>query len=287
MRFTARLLTSAFIVMIALPIWQAKAETTQGSANGVPVVSEVGAPPGTEALAVQWMRVAVPNIGVFLIAVARPSGAGPFPSVLILHGSHGFAQEYVRLARDLAQEGLIALAPCWFQGGGGAGAKFITSISCPEAPPMPNPPSPEAMQIVDALMHVVRTLPETRADHVGLLGHSRGGGAALNYILKFDNVQAVVLNSSGYPPKMTEVVSQINVPILMLHGTADSPEDGGSPLTNVQMAHEFEAKMKAAGKPVEAVYYEGGRHNGIFTDATQYRDELQRIRSFFLKYLSN
>ena len=50
----------------------------------------------------------------------------------------------------------------------------------------------------------------------------------------------------------------------MLHGTADSPADGGVAVTNIQMARDFEAKLRAAGKPVEAVYYEGGRHNDIF-----------------------
>jgi hypothetical protein len=39
-------------------------------------------------------------LGVILVAVARPSGEGPFPTILLLHGSHGFAQEYVRLAQD-------------------------------------------------------------------------------------------------------------------------------------------------------------------------------------------
>lgn len=31
------------------------------------------------------------------------------------------------------------------------------------------------------------------------------------------------------------------VPILILHGAADSPADGGSIVTNVQMARDFEA----------------------------------------------
>ena len=251
----------------------------------LPVVSEVGRPPGVDALAVQWMQISSPDVGVLLTAVARQSGAGPFPSVLVLHGSHGFAQEYVRLALDLAGGGLIGIAACWFQGGGGAGYKFITPISCPQAPPMPNPSSPEAMRTVDALVHIARTLPGGRADRIGLFGHSRGGAAALNYLLVRDNVQAVVLNSSGYPRNWAELVSQAKAPILMLHGTADSSEDGGAPVTNVQMARDFEGKLREAGKPVEAFYYEGGRHNDIFKNGNQYSDEIQRIISFFRRHL--
>ena len=73
----------------------------------------------------------------------------------------------------------------------------------------------------------------------------------------------------------------------MLHGTADGPADGGSALTNVQMARDFEAALRRAGKPVEAMYYEGGGHNGIFTSATQHDDEVKRMVSFFQHRLRN
>lgn len=179
----------------------------------------------------------------------------------------------------------MAVAACWFQGGRGAGLRFITPVSCPLAPPMPNSSSPEAMQTVDALVHAARTLPGVRPERIGLFGHSRGGVAALNYLLEVGTVQAVVLSSSGYPPKLADHVSQIKTPILMLHGTADRLEDGGAPVTNIQMARDFEGKARAAGKPVEAVYYEGGGHNDIFTNLTQYRDEVQQILSFLLGHL--
>ena len=106
-------------------------------------------------------------------------------------------------------------------------------------------------------MQVTRTLPDVQPEQSGLFGHSRGGGAALYYLLEKGNVQAVVLNSGGYPPQLAEVVSQVKAPILMLHGTADGPEDGGSAVTNIKMAREFEAKLRDAGKPVETAYYEG------------------------------
>lgn len=250
-----------------------------------PTVSIADAPPGTETLAVPWVSVAVPGLGVMPAAVGRPPGSGPFPTVLLLHGTHGFAQEYVRLAQDLARGGLLAVAACWFQGGSGAGSRFITPIVCPESPPSPDPLSPEAVRTVDALVQAVRTLPGARPDRIALFGHSRGGGAALNYLLRVGNVQAAVLNSARYPSQLTQLSSQLRVPILMLHGTSDSPADGGTESTNIQMAREFEEALRAAGKPVEAMYYEEGRHNGIFDSSTQYRDEVQRMLAFLLHHL--
>jgi len=214
--------------------------------------------------------------------VARPRGAGPFPTVVTLHGSHGFAHEYVRLAQDLADGGVLAVAACWFRGSAGSGARFVTPIACPEAPPMPNASSPEAMQTLDALVQAARTLPGARPGRIGLFGHSRGGGPILSYISGAGDVQAVVLNSAGYPANLS---TQVKAPILILHGTADSPADGGVAVTNIQMARDFEAKLRAAGKPVDAVYYEGGRHNDIFSSATQYRAEVRQMLAFLLRHL--
>src|SRR5262249_25682751 len=280
--FIARATVSGMLIALASPTWEASTQTTQGGPSAKPQVSIADAPPGTDVLAVQWVHVSTPGLGVMPMAVARPRGTGPFPTVVLLHGSHGFAHEYVRLAKDLAGGGVLALAACWFRGSAGSGARFVTPIDCPEAPPMPNASSQEAMQTLDILVQAARTLPGARPDRIGLFGHSRGGGPILSYILGAGNVQAVVLNSAGYPSGLS---TRVNAPILILHGTADSPVDGGVAVTNVQMARDFEAKLRADGRPVEAVYYEGGRHNDIFTSSSQYRDEVERMLAFFRRHL--
>ena len=110
----------------------------------------------------------------------------------------------------------------------------------------------------------------------------------MNYILLgAGTVRAAVLNSTGYPGELAKRAPEIKVPILMLHGTADSPADGGSAFTNMQMARDFEAALRRADRPVDAKYYEGGRHNGLFADVTQYDDEVQRMTAFLRRYLFN
>lgn len=221
-----------------------------------------------------------------LAAVARPNGVGPFPALIILHGTHGFAEQYVRLAEDMARDDVVGVAVCWFSGGGGPGAPFVTPIECSGGPPMPGAASPAAMRTVDAIVRAVRRLPGVRRDRVALFDHSRGGGAALHYVLGGGGVQAVVLNSAGYPQELGGRAADLHVPILMLHGMADGPSEGGSPMTNVQMARNFETALRRAGRQVEATYYEGG-HNAIFTNPAQYTAELQRILTFLREYLTN
>jgi len=239
----------------------------------------------TRARPVQWIKVKVPGQGTLLAAVVRPSGDGPFPAVILLHGTHGFAREYVEIAQDMAQGGVIAVALCWFAGGGGRGSRFVHPIDCPEAPPLVAAASKEAEERLDAAVKAIHALPGVRSDRIALFGHSRGGGAALNYVLAADTVRAVVLNSAGYPSDLAGRASHLKAAILILHGIQDNPADGGAAFTDVQMAKNFEAAVRRAGKTIEGTYYETGGHNSIFTDAAQRKDEIQRALDFLDRYL--
>jgi dipeptidyl aminopeptidase/acylaminoacyl peptidase len=192
----------------------------------------------------------------------------------------------------MARRGVLGVAACWFEGHRGPGTRFITPLECAGGPPFIDTPGVERFRLarksVNALVEAVRALPDVREDQVALFGHSRGGGAALDYaLLHTGTVKAVVLNSAGYPPEVTARASDVDVPILLMHGTADSPTGGGSPFTNVTMARAFEAALRNAGKAVEAVYYEDGGHETIFTSRTQYEDALQRMTTFLRHRLSD
>jgi dienelactone hydrolase len=277
MIYGTRIIVLAAVLGLSLP----PIAVAAGDQRTSPVIAESAPPAGTEALAVKWKTVTVPNLGVMVIGVARPSGKGPFPTVLVLHGTHGLAQEYVRLAQALARQGRLAVVACWFAGGGGPGARYVPPINgCPEAPAMSAATSDLASQTVDALVRAARSLPDARPGPVALFGHSRGGGAALYYVLKGGEARALILDCTGYPADAADRVANVNVPVLILHGTANSEDEGGSPLSTVEMARNFESAMRRLGKPVTAVYYEGSGHNGMFINPKQFDDEVQRTAAF-------
>jgi dipeptidyl aminopeptidase/acylaminoacyl peptidase len=128
-------------------------------------------------------------------------------------------------------------------------------------------------------------MPEVRADRIALFGHSRGAGAVLNYVMTATDVRAAVLNSAGYPEQLADRVSHVNAPLLLLHGIADGPADGGSEMTAVARARAYEAALRKGGKTVEAHYYEHGGHNGLFTRPVQYDDEVKRMMGFLRRHL--
>jgi dienelactone hydrolase len=240
---------------------------------------------------VYWIQLEVDS-GVVHAAIATPKGAGLFPAIIILHGTHGFAEEYVQLARRMAENGFIGIAACWFAGRRGEGTRFITPIECNDAPPLVDAPGLARFRIarktIGSLVEEVATLPGVHKEQITLFGHSRGAGAALDYVLTHpgNNVQAIVLNSAGYPPEFIKQAPEVGTPVLILHGTADNPADGGSAVTDIGMARQFEAALRNAGKKVEVKYYEGGRHNAIFTDQAQFEDAVQRTSAFLRKVFS-
>ena len=232
----------------------------------------------------KWQSVDVAEIGRVSVAAVRPSGSGPFPTIIILHGSHGFATEYLDLARDLARGGVLADAACWFSSGSGEGRRFITPLACPpDTPAMPMADSDQAFATIDSVVAAVRAMPDSNDAQIFLFGHSRGGGAVRNYLLRGGNVQGGIMNSAGYGPSRD--LAQLTTPMLILHGTADSPADGGSSFTDVRQARAFEAVVRAVRKSVEAHYYRGGTHNGIFKDRLQRRDEVRRTLRFMRRHI--
>jgi dipeptidyl aminopeptidase/acylaminoacyl peptidase len=73
----------------------------------------------------------------------------------------------------------------------------------------------------------------------------------------------------------------------MLHGARNDPADGGSALSNIQMARDFEAALRRASKRVEFMYYKEGAHNTVFTNSAQYKDEVRRMLAFLRPLLRN
>ena len=265
---------------------QVARETTGRLLTRPPIVTTTDAPAGTGTLPVKWVNVGIPDLGVMRAAVATPSGPGPFPVILLLHGTHGFARQYVELANDLARAGFIAVAACWFSGGSGAGTRAVTApIPCPEVQPLGPGEYPQAVRLVDALVQAIRTLPGARADRLALVGHSRGGGATQQYLLAGGHVQAAVLHSSGYALSPWNRAAEFNVPILIMHGTADGPADGGGPNTRVELARKFEAALRANKRSVESAYCQACGHSTFFTSPSQRQEELQRIIEFLRRHL--
>lgn len=97
--------------------------------------------------------------------MAKPTGAGPFSAVVLLHGCGGFHSSMIAWADRLSRYGYVALAVDSF---GRRGIDEQCSGGFPE-------------QVADgyAALRALSTKPFVRASHVAIMGFSQGGLSAL------------------------------------------------------------------------------------------------------------
>lgn len=233
----------------------------------------------------QLKELALPHGSTSRVYVAMPTGEGPHPAILILHGTEGFTPLQPELADAFARAGFVAVAACWFSG------KHVPfnsppNLPCPDGPRF-HGANFETAKVGAALLEFTRQLAGVDPQRVGLWGQSRGGTVVLLLTALGEKVRGVVAAAPIYSyPKRGGVfpdefpvkhLERIQVPVLMLQGTDDQ-------IIPIDEAREFEGKAKTAGLAIEATYYEGMGHGGFYMgshrDATR-----QRAIEFFTKTL--
>jgi len=243
----------------------------------------ISTPAGGESLKVQWIEIDAPEGYKLNAAVFRPARDGPYPVVLVLHGSAGFVMRAVALGEVFAKAGFLTVAGAWFSGSGSTSPTSPTPIASPYGPPFSGA-NLDSIKYVKALVTAAKTLPGADSRNVGLFGISRGAIAAL-LVASTDGVQAVVADSgSGKVAAINidtspmDVVETLTAPVLLLHGTADQ-------IVRMESILMYESVLKQWGKPYEAHYYEGAGH-AVTQGPGPRADAQKRAVDFFTKYLA-
>ena len=102
-----------------------------------------------------------------------PSGAGPFPAVVVLHGCNGVTPHYRNWARHLAGWGYVALLVDSFR------PRNVTTV-CNHG--MMVPPQLQAEDAFNAADYL-RSRADVRAERIAVIGFSHGGWAVLKAVL--------------------------------------------------------------------------------------------------------
>ncbi len=246
--------------------------------------SGVAAPPGTTVDGATWIAIDAPGGKTILAAVFRPSGQAPAPAVVVLHGTAGLSNNFLRIGKDLAANGYVAVVGCWFGGhfDGSTREEQPTSISLPDGIDCPNAPVLKTgtafLDDIAPILRATHALPGVRPGAVAIMGHSRGSVAALTVGGTGGDVRAVIASAGTVPGVAgTLLALGMSAPVLLLQGEADTtipPAD-----TRAQ-----EAALRAFGRPVQAEYYAGAGHGYLFE--TQWHDlAVQRMVRFLREVL--
>jgi len=216
------------------------------------------------------------NSGSMRGYLVRPSGAGPFPAVLVIHENRGLNPYIEDVARRAAVAGFLALAPDGLHPAGGYpgndddGRRLQAGLD-------------QAKLLLD-MANSARFLKTHRlsSGKLGATGFCWGGGAVnhLAATLGADLHAAVPFYGAA---AASEDVPKIKAPLLIQLAETD-------PRINA-MWPDFEAALKAANVPHEMHRYPGTQHGFHNNSTPRYREAAaklawERTLVFFRKHLA-
>lgn len=216
---------------------------------------------GSACLAGGYERIRLPSYDGDLDAVMyRPSGPGPFPAVVALHGCGGLWRENGKLSlrhsdwgERLASEGFVVLMPDSYGSrrlGSQCGVKELTVRA-----------SRERVADAAAARHWLQMRSDVRPDRIALLGWSGGGSTVLAAVRKdrrpADEQPDFSRAIAFYPGCRVQSEStsfMARIPLMILMGDADDWTPAGP--------CDYLAKAaRARGEKVDLVVYAGALHD--------------------------
>lgn len=193
----------------------------------------------------QATRVTYPGAtGPIKAYLAQPKGSTQAPAVVVIHENRGLSPHIEDIARRLAVEGFLALAPDFLSPLGGTPTDDDTAREMHG--------KLDAKQTTQNAVAAVAFLKQHASSNgkVGAVGFCSGGTLANQLAVHAPDLNAAVVYY-GRQPKAEEV-AKIKAPLLLHYGGLDSRVNEGIPA--------FEEALKKGNKKYTLYVYEGANH---------------------------
>lgn len=177
--------------------------------------------------------------------LARPAGAGPHPTVIMIHEFWGFNTEMRDKADFLARSGYVVVAPDMFRG---SSTSWIPRAIYQTL----TTPQERRNTDLDAVYAWLEQQPEVDPGRVAVMGFCFGGATSLRYSLWNPKLAATAV-FYGSPISDANQLKSLPGPLLGVFGGADS----SIPLAEVGA---FESALVTAGIPSTITIYPDQPH---------------------------
>ena len=231
-------------------------------------------PPSDARLAVGMVDFGEPATKGYL---ARPAGGGKHPAVVVIHENRGLNAHIQDVARRVALEGYLALAPDLLTGAGGTPAdedqarELIGALD----------PAATLARLVAAVDWLAKHPQST--GKVGTVGFCWGGAMANQLAAAGARPLAAAVAYYGRQLPASDV-PRVSAALLLHYAEHDERVNEGIPA--------YEAALKANGKPYELYRYPGTQHafnndtNTARYDAAAARLAWERTLAFLKRHLA-
>jgi carboxymethylenebutenolidase len=228
--------------------------------------------PAVQAAPVEFLDDSARLLGY----LARPSGEGSAPVVLVCHENRGLTEHIQDVTRRLAKAGYVALAVDLLSRQGGVAAFSSDDV-------------PGALSSIDPVQffqdflsgwRYLQGLAFAQSDRVGMVGFCFGGGVTWRVATGMPELKAAVPFYGIHPP--VEDVPNINSAVLAIYAERDTRINQGIPA--------IEEAMRQNNKIYEKVIYPNTDHAFHNDTGSRYnpeaaRDAWRRTLEWFGRYL--
>src|SRR5262245_22182832 len=192
------------------------------------------------------VAVTSPEPATLTAELYTPRGAGPFPTVILMHGCGGIGANVKAWAIWLRHEGYAAFVLDSF---GGRGLKSLCANTSQLLPRV-------RAEDVFAAAAYLKTLAQVDAGRIAAIGYSHGGSTLLNAAGTEQQQPDLLIRAYivFYPGCAGRTRLPGTTPVLMLLGA----KDDWAPAAPCE---ELAKAASAAGRPVTAVVYPNARHH--------------------------
>ena len=193
---------------------------------------------------------------------ARPKGDAKLPGVVVIHENRGLTPHIEDVARRVALEGFLAIAPDALSPLGGTPADETKAIAL-----IGQLDKPSTINNFLAAVKYLRTHPQSTGK-VGVIGFCWGGGMANQIAVNSPELTAAVPYYGPQPA--SEDVPKIKASLLLHYAGIDEGIDKGIPA--------YEAALKKASIEYKIYMYEGAQHGfNNDTNAARYNKEAAQL----------
>ncbi len=211
--------------------------------------------------------------------LARPDGPGPSPGIVVIQEWWGLNDHIIDIARRLAREGYVALAPDLYARQGNK----VTGDAEEAGKLMAALRTEDGVADLEAGVGHLGSLAGVDRARIGVIGFCLGGSFAVQMACRRRAIRASVAFYGQVPE--AAVLANLGCPILFHDAGADQ-------WVTREMVERLRAHLHASGKPGEVVTYPGAPH-AFFNDtrAANYRakeaaDAWRRSLGFFRQHLT-
>lgn len=206
--------------------------------------------------------------------IAAPTSGENYSAVVLIHSFNGLEPGYRDMVDRMAADGFVVIAPEW--------QTYSRS-----------PPDSEVEALVRSSINYLEDRDDVNTEKLGLTGFCAGGRYTMLFLPQIEEFESGVAwygfpysgGTEAQPDEPASFISQLEDPILIIHGTRDEP-------SNITDIYRYAGELDAADKYFELKVYQGEPHGfmieeGELSESFVAQDAYEEMIDYFNRTLNN